>query len=243
MERPARPGNSPSSARALLVRQRKIWEEFRSRLSRIDAAYRRQFPERLPAAAALSLRVLNSDIPRLLSQMEAAESPAERRFYDRRGEMTAPEVVEALDELERELAEYRAGRTPPGILVLPVRPGPAARRFPVCGTGELARTAAAPPVLFAGYGHFTDVIRDLPEFSSIGANLIQIEIGPSSIFPKEGKNGEFSEPDFSDLENRILPALRSAAEHNVKVCLLLSPHYHPACCSTNIRTCAPIRIF
>lgn len=40
------------------------------------------------------------------------------------------------------------------------------------------------PVLFAGYGHFTDVIRDLPEFSSIGANLIQIEIGPSSIFPK-----------------------------------------------------------
>lgn len=83
-------------------------------------------------------------------------------------------------------------------------------------------------MLFAGYGHFTDVIRDLPEFSSIGANLIQIEIGPSSIFPKEGKNGEFSEPDFSDLENRILPALRSAAEHNVKVCLLLSPHYHPA---------------
>ena len=224
--RPA--GKLAFERRALLVRQRKIWEEFRSRLSRIDAAYRRQFPERLPPSAALSLRVLNSDIPRLLSQMEAAESPAERRFYDRRGEMTAPEVAEALDELERELAEYRAGRTPPEYWFF--RSGPVLLRggFPYAELESSRGRRQLRPVLFAGYGHFTDVILDLPEFSGIGANLIQIEIGPSSIFPKEGKNGEFSEPDFSDLENRILPALRSAAEHNMKVCLLLSPHYHPA---------------
>lgn len=211
-----------------LADQRRIWREFHARLAALEAAYRRQFSKEPPAEAALAFRVLNTEIPRLLGQFDAADSFAERRFYVARGRMTAPEVEETLNGLEQRLGEYRNGRIPPEYWRY--HSGPVILRdgFPFAELTSTRGRREIRPVLFGGYGHFADVIRDLPDFTALGANIIQIEIGPSSFFPREGKTGEFSEPDFSDLENRIMPALKSAATHNVKVCLLLSPHYHPA---------------
>lgn len=77
------------------------------------------------------------------------------------------------------------------------------------------------PVFFVGFGHFGQVRADIEKFSRYGFNLIQIEMGPSDIFPEEGK------VSTEKLKKDILPVLRRAAKANVAVDLLLSPHYFP----------------
>lgn len=48
------------------------------------------------------------------------------------------------------------------------------------------------PVFFNGYGHFAQVRKDIPLFPELGANLIQVEVGPRHvIFNKEGFIDQF----------------------------------------------------
>ena len=59
------------------------------------------------------------------------------------------------------------------------------------------------PVMFGGMGHFNQVRADIPKFPNYGFNLIQIEIGPSSVV---------TGPDDADIRtdaimNDILPTL------------------------------------
>ncbi|MEN3001963.1 MAG: beta-galactosidase [Armatimonadota bacterium] len=84
-------------------------------------------------------------------------------------------------------------------------------------TGKRARR----PVFFVGFGHFRKVREDLEKFPRMGFNLIQIEMGVSDILPRKG------EVSLQKLETDILPVLRRAAQANVRVDLLISPHYMP----------------
>ena len=77
------------------------------------------------------------------------------------------------------------------------------------------------PVFFCGMGHFYQVRKDMHRWPGYGVNIIQVEVGPSATMPSE---------DEIDLEAAlaIVKVLDDAAEHNVKVNILLSPHYFPA---------------
>jgi len=76
------------------------------------------------------------------------------------------------------------------------------------------------PVFFVGYGHFGQVRADIEKFPRYGTNIIQIEFGPSSVFPREGV--------VSDAPIReTLAVLDRAAKAGVAVNLLISPHYFP----------------
>ncbi len=77
------------------------------------------------------------------------------------------------------------------------------------------------PVFFVGFGHFGKVREDLEKLPRMGFNLIQIEMGVRDIFPRKG------EVSLQKLESDILPVLRRAAQANVRVDLLISPHYMP----------------
>ncbi len=88
------------------------------------------------------------------------------------------------------------------------------------GTCTLGGRDAAQPVFLTGYGHFQTVVEDLPLLSSMGINVVQTEIGPSSIVFEDGVRTD-------EITGRVLPALDRARDNGVRVCLLLSPHYFP----------------
>ena len=77
------------------------------------------------------------------------------------------------------------------------------------------------PVYFNGMGHFGQVKKDIPIFQDYGFNIIQIEIGPNSLIQEDGS------VSYSALDESILKPLKEAEEHNIAVCVLLSPHYLP----------------
>jgi len=76
------------------------------------------------------------------------------------------------------------------------------------------------PVFFCGYGHFTQVREDIPRFPQYGVNIIQVEVGPRIALP--------SEDEVSlNAAKEIVEVLDKAAENNMMVNILLSPHYFP----------------
>lgn len=76
------------------------------------------------------------------------------------------------------------------------------------------------PVFLTGYGHGAPAVDDLPFWSQIGINLLQIEIGPDSTVFEDGTRDDA-------VRSRILPALERASDSGVRVNLLVSPHYFP----------------
>lgn len=76
------------------------------------------------------------------------------------------------------------------------------------------------PIFFNGYGHFSQVQSDMEKWPSYGANAIQVEVGPSAIFPSEGVTLEAPIRQMQALLDR-------AKKAGVGVCLLISPHYMP----------------
>ncbi|MFQ3611842.1 MAG: beta-galactosidase, partial [Fimbriimonadales bacterium] len=77
------------------------------------------------------------------------------------------------------------------------------------------------PVFFVGFGHFGQVRQDVEKFPLMGFNLIQIERGVWDIFPEKGK------VSLQAMEEDVVPVLKRAAQANVKVDYLISPHYMP----------------
>lgn len=76
------------------------------------------------------------------------------------------------------------------------------------------------PVFFTGYGAFGQVRADIEKFPNYGVNIIQIEFGPSDIFPREN---EVSDAPIKE----TLAILDRAKKAGVAVNLLISPHYFP----------------
>jgi len=81
--------------------------------------------------------------------------------------------------------------------------------------------AGTRPVFLAGYDGFQQVRDDVQLMPLLGANLIQIEIGPSHIYPQAGVT------DRTQLD-ALVRLLDRAAEAGVAVDVLLSPHYFPS---------------
>ena len=182
----------------LFARQQAELKALRERFFRANAAVKESGLEHP------YLAMYNAVIGRLLAKQESYlnrdQSPEAREYYLTLGERVDRDLSLAQDEFDALIAKLRSGEKVPF-------------------------TMEANPVFFAGYGHFDDVIRDIPFMQKVGANLIQFETGPSK-FLKEGKNGEFI-ADPAEFRNRIEPALKAAQENHVKIALLLSPHYHP----------------
>jgi len=76
------------------------------------------------------------------------------------------------------------------------------------------------PVFFCGYGHFNQVRQDMARWPGYGVNLIQIELGPAGTLVGE------NEVSLKEAE-AVVQVLDEAANHNVMVNVLLSPHYFP----------------
>lgn len=74
------------------------------------------------------------------------------------------------------------------------------------------------PVFLYGYGHFAQVVRDLPNMNTLGATVIQRERGPRDA-DAQGK--------LNTNATSILDTLNKAQDNGVKLELLLSPHYFP----------------
>lgn len=77
------------------------------------------------------------------------------------------------------------------------------------------------PVFFSGYGHFTQLRKDLDKFPKYGVNIIQVEIGPMVVLTEENKVSYDSIKELQQLLDR-------AAKKNIAVNVLISPHYFPA---------------
>ncbi|MBM3495782.1 MAG: hypothetical protein FJX72_15870 [Armatimonadetes bacterium] len=77
------------------------------------------------------------------------------------------------------------------------------------------------PIFFNGYGHFAQVVTDMEKWPSFGANIIQVEFGPNSVFPDADT---VSDAPMSYMRGVLDRAQRAG----VAVCLLISPHYMPA---------------
>jgi hypothetical protein len=73
------------------------------------------------------------------------------------------------------------------------------------------------PVILAGLCGWASP-KDFDYLSSIGCTVFAEEMGPTSVFPEEGKPHDI---------NALTTVLDAAAQHNMKVDLLLSPHYIP----------------
>lgn len=76
------------------------------------------------------------------------------------------------------------------------------------------------PVFFCGYGHFDQVRKDMPRWPGYDVNIIQIELGPAGTLVGE------NEVSLKEAE-AIVKVLDEAAQRNVMVNILLSPHYFP----------------
>ncbi len=173
------------------------------------------------------LAVLDRHLPLLRKRLQSASGDGEKLFYAEQAAMTRQETVDMLDLLDGNLKTLRDGGKLPevwqsksGAITLD-RGWPVAKAVREDGREELR------PVVFSGFGHFSDIDRDIAVFPQSAVNVVQVEIGPNSLFRNEGKDKEF-EPDFSVVNSRILPLMEKAWKNNISIALLISPHYHPA---------------
>lgn len=149
-----------------------------------------------------SFEVAHGEVRRSLSQISEMEGMADR---------LQAELTEAVQGKRKFPAVPRwTGRERPRISG-PSFLGPAA--FP--GQAPVIR-----PIFFEGYGHFGQVVTDMEKWPAYGTNIIQIEFGPSSVFPKEGETS-------LDVVKQMRATLDRAQKAGVAVCLLISPHYFP----------------
>ncbi|MFH1738166.1 MAG: beta-galactosidase, partial [bacterium] len=123
-------------------------------------------------------------------------------FIEQLSEQADTDIAKVLSAKQSE-AEFRHYRTGPA----PIADG--------------VFTQQGKPIFFGGVGHFTQVRRDVPILNDYGFNMIQIEIGLTPVLPEPN----VVKPDA--LDQSVLKVLDDAAEHNVAITLLISPHYFP----------------
>jgi hypothetical protein len=76
------------------------------------------------------------------------------------------------------------------------------------------------PLFFTGYGHFDQIIKDIPKMKSYGVDILQTEIGPWHTVTGPD---EINISAIEKLENILV----EAGKNNVRVDVLLAPHYFP----------------
>lgn len=211
----------------LYEQQKKVVAGFRTELERLKKEFAAHYNGR-PYSEYVSapLNILDHHLPLLQKRLEQARSDGERNYYAAQAAMTRQEITETLSELAGQLAFLRNGGRLPVAWKLESGRISLENGWPVASAVSENNEKTRRPMIFAGYGHFSDIDRDIAQFPGIGANVVQVEIGPHHIFTREGTGNEF-EITGSLLKSRLLPLLKEAHGNNVKISLLISPHYCP----------------
>ena len=168
----------------------------------------------LGAASRVTLTVLDNFIPWVESDLRDDKTD---RAWDTAcllEQLAARETARVDEILAGRAEDFPVPRTVTGKLEVSHAQTLGTRRFP---DGRTERG----PVFFTGYGHFGQARRDVEKFPGYGCNIIQTEFGPNSVLPGETNTSDRAIDDFLALCDR-------AAQANVAVNLLLSPHYFPA---------------
>lgn len=153
-------------------------------------------------------------------------STPERDYYLGRGRIAIPEIEQALDEFEQLVKEAEHGKFPAGTWKFTSGPVTYRNGFPFAELTAENGERAKRPLFFGGFGHFQQVIDDMPFLSAIGSNVIQLEIGPWHLFREPGRTKEL-EPDFAYFHSYLENAMKLAQENNIRIALLTSTHYVP----------------
>ncbi|MCY3018049.1 MAG: beta-galactosidase [Planctomycetota bacterium] len=191
------------------------------------------------------LAVLRSRLPVLQADLKAVQAQGQDTSYPRvtatvlenfvgyaeedarRGEVRrALEQVADMESmavrLSRELKEALAGQRQ--FAVVPRWTGD---KRPIVKSSSFLTPVRMPgsaiverPVYFNGYGHFGQVVNDMEKWPGYGANIIQIEVGPSAVLPRESQANDAP-------VRSLIQTLDRAQKSGVAVCLLISPHYFP----------------
>ncbi|MDR3707929.1 MAG: beta-galactosidase [Capsulimonadaceae bacterium] len=118
------------------------------------------------------------------------------------------ETDQVLDATERLL------RTPVGDAPSLTAVRPAIDR----GVFVAGGSSAGRPDFWGGYGAFDQAIADIPNFPGLGASIIQSEMGPTALNADGADSGNVAS---------LMSRFTKAAASDVKIDLLLSPHYFP----------------
>lgn len=141
----------------------------------------------------------------------------------RRALQQISELEPMADRAELEMSEVYAGRSAfPAVPRWTGMQRPQVKEMAIMAPARIGtgRPVVERPMFFNGYGHFGQVSADIEKFSGYGTNIIQIEIGPNSLFPSE------NHVDKGAIEE-LKRTLTRAQTAGVGVILLISPHYFP----------------
>ncbi|MFA7052548.1 MAG: beta-galactosidase [Kiritimatiellia bacterium] len=167
----------------------------------------------LGAASRVTLTVLDNFVPWVDADLASGKID---RAWDTAGllqQMAAREEARARAILDGQATDFPVPRYVTGPLEISRAQAIGTRRHP---DGRTERG----PVLLTGYGHFGQVKNDIEKLPGYGCNIIQVEFGPNSVLPQEDETSDHAINEFLALCDR-------AAQANVSVILLLSPHYFP----------------
>ncbi|NLF99998.1 MAG: hypothetical protein GX565_07595 [Lentisphaerae bacterium] len=167
----------------------------------------------LGAASRVTLTVLENFVPWIDADLAAGKID---RAWDTAcllQQMATREEARAHAILDGQAADFSVPRYVTGPLEISCSQAIGTRRHP---DGQTERG----PVLLTGYGHFGQVKNDIEKLPGYGCNIIQVEFGPNSVLPRKDETSDHAINEFLALCDR-------AAQANVSVILLLSPHYFP----------------
>ncbi|MBP6965353.1 MAG: beta-galactosidase [Armatimonadetes bacterium] len=188
-------------------------------------AVERKFARFLSLYASCRAHGIPLDYPTVTRTLVEQFIPLTRRDLTKGEERRADFAVKDLSRsLDGAMAEMRACLDDPKV-------APIARRYRtsrmdiegisfVADRRDVKGKKDRGPVFFCGYGHFSQVRKDIPRFPGYGVNIIQIEVGPAITLPTADEVSLKAARD-------VAAVLDNAAKHNVKVNVLLSPHYFP----------------
>lgn len=190
-------------------------DKVEQRFAAFDKLYKQCRAKRIPLDYPTATRTL-------LAQFIPFAREDVQKGHDWRAEFAVKDLNRALDE---GIAELKAYLNEPGLA--PNVPRYKTGKVTIDGQSFIGNRVdsrgarSRGPLFFCGHGHFYAARRDIPLWPGYGVNMIQsAEFGPSAVLLDENTVS-------LEYPKQILKAFDDAAKHNVKVDLLLSPHYFP----------------
>jgi hypothetical protein len=141
-------------------------------------------------------------------------------------QLQTDEIKTVLNHTEKTIEQVEQGKLPPtGLGPVPIPTGGPVK----IDNGVFLAETTIPgvdddpkmrPFYFGGYGHFDQIVRDIPNFPELGVTLIQ----DGRNGPKQGLNQDRT---LTAKGLAIKDMLAAATKAKVKVDILTSPHYFP----------------
>lgn len=172
------------------------------------------------------LFILELKLNEYATHLNSCQSTEEKDYYGNKFLLMLPETQEAMLPLEKRVQDLKNGKRPPEAFRYVSGDITMNDGWPEGAVKDEDGNITHRPLVFGGFGAFKSCRDNIENQSRMGVNIIQQEIGPDSLFPREGKTEEF-EPDFSRLDAFLNDFLERAWNHNISVDLLISPHYVP----------------